>query len=101
MSNLEIAVELCTRLYKELAPQNIFPALTGGTLYKDGERKDIDIVIYSSDEVDLSDSSFVHLLTYLGLTEITCFGRVTKCMYRNTSIDIIIPEFKGVYPCPK
>ena len=40
------SMELCRQLYKELSPKGFFPALTGGSLYKTGLRKDIDVVIY-------------------------------------------------------
>lgn len=43
--NMELAVELCKEIYQKLAPR-VYPALTGGTLYKEGVRKDIDIVLY-------------------------------------------------------
>ena len=46
--SLKLAVELCTEIYNKTAIRGWYPALTGGTLYKEGERKDIDIAFYTN-----------------------------------------------------
>lgn len=43
---LETAVALCARIERIAPLASCHVALTGGTLYKKGERKDIDIVFY-------------------------------------------------------
>ena len=40
------AITLCKILHEKLSVHGYYPALTGGLLYKDGPRKDIDIIIY-------------------------------------------------------
>ena len=52
MANLEQALEICRRL-EAIAPDfGCHVALTGGTLYKDGERKDVDILFYKIRQED-------------------------------------------------
>ncbi len=102
MSNLELAIELCTKLYNNLSPIGIFPALTGGTLYKEGERKDIDIVLYASDngrEICCDDVKVI--LINSGVFSIQNYGRVIKASYHGVAIDFILPEFEGEYPPAK
>lgn len=101
MSNLKLAIELCTKLYNKLEPHGIFPALTGGTLYKEGERKDIDIVLYTKMETgEIIYYMLEDILAKVGVVHQRNFGRVIKCFYKNIAIDFILPQFEGVYPCP-
>lgn len=96
-NNLEIAKELCKKIYDNLSPKGVYPALTGGTLYKEGERKDIDILIYFKrqnkpyETIDLRKD-----LLKIGLTDIRCItGYVTKARYRGVDVDILNPETLG------
>jgi len=100
MSNLETAIELCTKLYKELKHLGVFPALTGGTLYKEGNRKDIDIIIYAKEEntCNLGSDNLAYYLARTGITEIKDFGMVMKAKYNDQYIDLIQPQFEGKYP---
>ena len=88
----DIAVDLCKLLYAELAPQGLFPALTGGCLYKSGNRKDIDVVIYkhreNKDVIDIP--SIINDID--GIKLVSSHGFVTKAIYRNRAIDILFPE---------
>lgn len=90
----EIAFKLCRDLYSILEPKGFYPALTGGLLYKDGERKDIDIIIYrnrqkveSFETVDIAE-----LLAQVGLNITASFGFVTKADYHGLVVDIFNPE---------
>lgn len=51
------ATKICTAIYDVSAPCFYYPALTGGTLYKTGHRKDLDIVLYEhlADGVPVGD----------------------------------------------
>jgi hypothetical protein len=40
------ALKLCARMEEVVSPHGAHVALTGGCLYKDGARKDADIIIY-------------------------------------------------------
>ena|SRR5271165_6379361 len=42
----ELAINLCRDLEVYASSNNLHIGLTGGCLYKDGERKDVDILIY-------------------------------------------------------
>lgn len=72
----------------------IFPALTGGLLYKDGERKDIDIVLYRHrqkiDSFEVVD--FVKELGELGIEITGFYGFVTKAKWNGMTVDIFNPE---------
>ncbi len=96
MTGLEKAVEIAKFLEKELS-DNVHIGLTGGTLYKEGERKDIDFVIYSHKCFQTIDTNeLAGFLAKLGFTEVQNFGRVIKCKYLDgvTDVDIIVPESK-------
>ena len=109
----EVADNLCKKLYNTLKEYNVYPALTGGTLYKRGERKDIDIILYKGDnggileltervysKIPLSKPTKVlsDLLTDAGLSDFNNYGRVVKCKYEGYDIDIIFPEAEeGTY----
>ena len=55
--NLKEGVELCRQI-EEICPQyGCHVALTGGTLYKDGERKDLDLLIYRIRQCESIDYS--------------------------------------------
>ena len=90
----EMAYALCTDLYNVLEPHGYYPALTGGLLYKEGNRKDIDIIIYrnrqkvkSFETVDLTD-----LLMQANVKITNSFGFVTKAEWNGHVVDIFNPE---------
>ena len=98
MTGLEKAIYLAKHLETNL-PDNLHVGLTGGTLYKDGERKDIDFVIYSHKCFDLIDTQrLAKTLELLGFQNIKNYGRVIKSQYNikgeAIDIDIIVPESK-------
>lgn len=111
---LSNAIRICTVLYKLLEPYHVFPALTGGTLYKQGLRKDIDIILYKgSNGGELDGKTLLHnhvpqivnhvttleeVLVNNGFRFIADYGRVIKCVYNDTDIDLIMPEaLEGTY----
>lgn len=90
-------IEICKALYDHLSPNGFFPALTGGLLYKDGERKDCDIVIFrhrqNVEQFEMEDIN--SLLESFWFTEIRHFGFVTKCKMGCYEIDLFNPESKN------
>ena len=71
-------------------------ALTGGCLYKEGVRKDIDIILYRrKPEVEINQAKLVEFLISLDITHIREFGRVLKARWEGVEIDIIQPEVVG------
>lgn len=88
------AIKVCATLYAVLSPLHFYPALTGGCLYKEGERKDCDIVIFRNRQAhaqfELRDLEQV--LRLAGFTDFRHYGFVTKCMYLGIAIDLFNPE---------
>lgn len=67
----QTAINLCKLVYDNVTDYHYFPALTGGTLYKDGERKDIDIVLYSrrcNGKVICDFEGCIHKLNNIGFS---------------------------------
>lgn len=81
-------------------------ALTGGSLYKSGARKDIDFVLYHASGEQRSYTAVEDFFSDLhasGFSNIKNYGRVTKCTYEGQSIDILYPEYmhRGEYTFPE
>ena len=94
---LEDGIDVCKCIYLALSGHGFFPALTGGLLYKDGDRKDCDIVIYRHRQ-DVSHFETVEIqqkLENIGFTEFKHFGFVTKAKFKGFDIDIFNPETLG------
>lgn len=92
----EKALELCRILYEGLKDYGYYPALTGGSLYKDGERKDFDIVIYRNREnLPFEIPDIEKYLSDCGVKIIESFGFVTKCTWEEFDVDLFNPESKG------
>ena len=90
----EMAIELCKLLYQKLEPLGFYPSLTGGLLYKEGNRKDIDILIYrnrqkveSFETIDIESH-----LNSVGVEITGYFGFVTKAKWKGLVIDLFNPE---------
>lgn len=91
------AIVLC-RDIEAIAPEHgCHVALTGGLLYKFGERKDCDLVFYrirQAEKIDI-DGLFAKL-ALLGITRITERERfVIKAAHAHGEIDCLFPEFDG------
>lgn len=95
MPRLEDAVELCT-LIESIAPEfNCHVALTGGCLFAEGERRDIDLVIYRIRQAHYIDwNGFKDASVSIGLifTVGEDYGWCKKAMWRNFPIDVFDPE---------
>ena len=96
MEHLNKAVKLCSQLYPLLEPLGFYPALTGGSLYKDGDRKDIDIVLYRNrqkmPEIDWDVLSEI-LKPIIKITVRS--GFCTKGVWEGLDVDFSIPEVEG------
>jgi hypothetical protein len=91
------AIALCMQL-EEAAPMfGGHVALTGGCLYKTGERKDVDIMIYrSTDEPPFKwDEFFAEIKLTLGIELVHDFGFCKKARMGEHTIDFFDPF--GVY----
>ena len=75
-------------------------ALTGGLLYKDGPRKDCDILFYrirQVGEID-EDGLWNTLENSLGFVKMDTFGWLTKALYNLKKVDVFFPERKYIQP---
>jgi hypothetical protein len=91
------AIELC-RMVEEVCPAfGCHVALTGGQLYKDGGRKDIDILFYRIRQVDKIDVEglFEAIEREIGLKKVGGFGWCHKAEWNGFSVDVFFPEEPG------
>lgn len=96
----EEAFAFC-RIMEAVAPTyGAHVALTGGLLYKDGERKDCDILLYRIREretpVDF-DAMFAALIPY-GVQFVDDFGWCKKITWNGKKVDVFDPDNDGEYP---
>lgn len=96
MWDLEMASMFCT-LLESVAPLHGFHvALTGGCLYKEGARKDCDVILYrirtdgARSNNDMQD--LFNAFEELGVVTIGDFGFVVKAQFCDRSVDFLIPE---------
>jgi hypothetical protein len=96
-------------------PLGLHVALTGGTLYKEGIRKDVDWLVYGHEHSDnLKDLQVRIRLFFISLkcgyapnvSNMKHFGRVTKLTWHrhgdsSLEFDFIIPELTGSYSAPR
>lgn len=93
------AVDLC-RLIEAICPEfGCHVALTGGCLYKDGERKDLDILFYRIRQVEEIDKDgLFEALRAIGVEHVKGFGWCHKATFNGLPIDCFFPEEDGDYP---
>lgn len=93
------AVALCRKI-EEICPQyGCHVALTGGTLYKDGERKDCDILFYRIRQVEeINFGGLLDGLRDIGINYASGFGWCVKFDCDGKNIDAFFPEEQGEYP---
>lgn len=94
------AVELCRKI-ETIAPKyGCHVALTGGTLYHFGERKDADILFYRIRQIESIDvDGLMDGLRGLGISPERDFGWCYKATFEGRAIDFFFPEREGTeYP---
>ncbi len=90
------SIDLCRKIEAVCPKFFCHVALTGGVLYKEGERKDLDILFYrirQQDEIDFDGLD--EALGELGLNYTSGFGWCWKYKYQGKNIDIFFPEEEG------
>lgn len=91
------AIQLCSDI-ELFAPQaGCHVALTGGTLYKCGPRKDVDVMFYRIRQVDRIDEELLFQLLQerLGFVMGKRWGWVQKATYRGKQVDLFFPDYVG------
>jgi hypothetical protein len=96
MADINFAIEAC-KLIESFAPnRGCHVALTGGCLYKDGDRKDIDILFYRVRQVTEIDLiGLLHDLELAGFSRPVGFGWLYKSEYKGVNFDMLFPESAG------
>lgn len=95
----EEAIGLCVQIEAVCPEYGCHVALTGGTLYKEGPRKDLDLVFYrirQIREIDI-DGLFDALLQKVGIVRLDGDGWLIKAMMFDSKqrIDCFFPEGAG------
>lgn len=101
---IEDAQRICTKLYEPLRAIGVFIGVTGGSLYKEGPRKDIDLLVYLNtshadiETTDIEDMPMriIDVISKAAdVNEYTTeyFGYVTKTFIDGIPVDILFPEY--------
>lgn len=96
------AVALCRQIEAICPDYGCHVALTGGCLYKDGERKDLDVLFYRIRQTpNIDHEGLFAALSNIGMERTRGFGWCVKATYEGRSIDCFFPEGDGDYdPLP-
>ena len=91
------AIDLCRSVEYVCPKFGAHVALTGGTLYKDGPRKDCDILFYRIRQWKLinKDGLFKALEEQCGFTWISGMGWCHKAVVLGIPVDCFFPEEDG------
>lgn len=87
------AIELCKKVESVCPVYGCHVALTGGLLYKEGERKDCDIMFYRiRQRAKIDIDRLWDALRAIGLDKKSGFGWVFRAVYNGKSVDCFFPE---------
>ena len=95
--NLKKARELCVEIERIAPTFGYHVALTGGTLYKEGERKDTDLILYGIRQESQDREGIEEELENplgLGFKFIDKVGWVSRAEYAGRRVDILYPDYK-------
>lgn len=93
--SLREAVELCKLLEVVVPEAGFHIALTGGLLYKEGRRKDCDLMFYQIRQVDPNYEILWKYLTVAGVIRSPSYpenGWLVKATYRGKQVDCLFPN---------
>lgn len=90
------AVELCTKIEEYCPSYGCHVALTGGTLYKSGPRKDCDILFYPiRPDPEIDFDGLWHMLRKLGLVPVSLPVLKRWCVkatYDGKAVDVFFAD---------
>lgn len=91
------AIELCRKVEEGCPAFGCHVALTGGLLYKEGDRKDCDLLFYRIRQIpEIDMPGLFNFLESIGLETPTGFGWVYKSKVEGPkSLDLFFPEEQG------
>lgn len=91
----EEALSLCREIEHVASNFGAHVGLTGGLLYKDGLRKDADILIYRIRQADSIDvPGLFSALAEVGVVAGSDYGWCKKAFYLGKPIDLFFPELE-------
>ncbi len=99
--NQQEAIDFCKKIEAMCPEFGCHVALTGGLLYKEGDRKDLDILFYRIRQVDyINIEGLKDALVGIGVTLGKDFGWCKKAAFKGKNIDMFFPEHEndGAYP---
>lgn len=102
MSNMwtqKEALELCVKVEAVCPPHGCHVGLTGGLLYKEGPRKDCDLVFYRIRQcAEINEDGLYDALESIGMQLVGGFGFCVKFTYLGKPVDCFFPEeLRGEY----
>lgn len=87
------AIDLCRKIEAMCPSFGCHVALTGGTLYKDGRRKDVDILFYNVRQVkSMNRAGLLLALEAMGFVLTKHMGWLQKATYMGKDVDMFFPE---------
>lgn len=88
------AVDLCRKIESICPKYGYHVALTGGCLYKDDRRKDLDLLFYRIRQVETPDTDGMlsDFQKSLGIVRQSGFGWCIKTTQNGKNIDMFFPE---------
>lgn len=92
----DAAIELCRKVEAVCPAFGCHVALTGGLLYKNGSRKDADLLFYrirQQKEIDMT--GLWKILEHTGLKKLGGWGWCYKAEYEGKPVDCFFPEASG------
>jgi len=91
----EEAIQLCVQIERVCPVAGCHVALTGGLLYKIGQRKDLDLIFYRIRQVAVIDYQRLwEELKSIGISNVAGFGWRFVGDYCGKKIDLLFPEEK-------
>jgi hypothetical protein len=95
---LQDAVEMCRAIEAVCPRYGCHVGLTGGTLYKDGSRKDADIIFYRIRQAPgIETGDLFAGLEEIGLKRLSGLGWCVKASWNGKPVDCFFPEEQGEY----
>lgn len=94
------AISLCKAIERVCPPFGCHVALTGGVLYKEGLRKDCDLIFYRIRQVEeINYEGLFKALEGVSVVRVSGYGWCHKAVYtkdgRGLGMDLLFPEEKG------
>lgn len=93
---LNEAIDICKEI-EIISPKfGCHIGLTGGVLYKEGSRKDLDLILYRIRQTPVIAFEELFLeMEKIGIKKVSGFGFCIKAEYKDKKIDFLCPEEEG------